>query len=465
MHAKLSKFSRVAIHTAVLSALAAVGGCATEPLRVSTPVRNAPNSILASAERFASHQQFALQPYFKALYIEGEHDAVLNFEYLGLAALESGEYETAAKAFDAAISRIETVYANNPSAQKAKSLFAEEKVKDFKGEPYERAMAYYYRGLLYARAGDYQNARASFLSAEAQSTMSERESFQSTFGLMDYLAGWASHCAGEDSKADELAERASRLQPDPFRSLNARVDFVGLVDVGTGPHKVGTGRYRERLTFESSGEPFSFRVGEVTNARLSSFALAADINWQAKSRGGRPVDAILNGKAVWKGATEDASEGLKDAGFAATEAGSYSGNQAMMEAGEIGFLVGIAGNLFSHTMTPAADTRAWQSLPSGIALVTGEPQGASTPQLKMVVDRSSAPIPTTLNTRVGRCSISWGRVGPGVTASLRFVSNPTPAEGKHERDNRQFRSALESTFASVRTASLSASATNLGEPR
>jgi tetratricopeptide (TPR) repeat protein len=465
MHAKLSKFPRAAIHTAVLTALAAVGGCATEPQRVSTPVRNAPTSIPASAERFASHQQFALQPYFKALYIEGEHNAVLNFEYLGLAALENEEYETAAKAFDAAINRIETVYANNPSAQKAKSLFAEEKVKDFKGEPYERAMAYYYRGLLYTRAGDYQNARASFLSAEAQSMMSERESFQSTFGLMDYLAGWASHCAGEDSKADEFAQRAARLQPDPFRSLNARVDFVGLVDVGTGPRKVGTGRYHERLSFESGGEPLSFRVGEVANARLSSFALGADINWQAKSRGGRPVDAILNGKAVWKGATEDTSEALKNAGFAATETGSYSGNQAMMEAGEIGFLVGIAGNLLSHTMTPVADTRTWQSLPSGIALVTGEPQGALTPQLKMLVDGNSSTIATTLNARVGKCSIAWGRIGPGVTASLRFVSNPVAAEGKHERDNRQFRSILESTFASVGAAPLSASATNLGERR
>ena len=174
-------------HAAIVAAavsLACAGASQASP-SVST-------KMLASAQHFAADKPSALQPLFQALYIEGEHNAVLNFNYLGLAALESGEYETAEKAFDAAIARIEAIYADNPSAAKAKSVFAEEKVKDFKGEPYERAMTYYYRGLLFVRAGDYQNARASFLAAERQSTLSEVEAYKSTFGLMDYLAGWSS---------------------------------------------------------------------------------------------------------------------------------------------------------------------------------------------------------------------------------------------------------------------------------
>jgi tetratricopeptide (TPR) repeat protein len=454
MHAKLSKIALTTVHAAVVAAVAA-----------SAHAKSSADSIGTSANLFTSSQPGALQPYFKALYVEGEHNAVLNLEYLGLAALESGEYLTAEKAFDAAISRVEAIYADNPSAQKAKSLFAEEKVKDFKGEPYERAMAYYYRGLLYARSGDYQNARASFLSAEAQSTMSERESYESTFGLMDYLAAWASHCDGDDSKADELATRAVRLQPQPYSRLSAHTNFLGLIDFGAAPRKVGVGQYSERLTFTPSGEPPTVKGADVSNVKVSAFELGADLNWQASTRGGRPVDAILNGKALWKSATEGASTAVTTTGYAAMLQGMASGNQGLQQAGEIGMVVGLVGGLFAHAMTPAADTRAWQSIPAGIALVEGNLLGTGAPQMQFIVEGNDAPIAATMNSQAGQCSVSWGRVGPGVEDATKFVANPSAAEAKHENVNRQFRSFLESTFAPVRSAAIATSMPTSEESR
>ena len=46
------------------------------------------------------------------------------------------------------------LYGPDKDAKKARSLFHEESKKGFIGEPYERVMAYYYRGLLYWRDGE-----------------------------------------------------------------------------------------------------------------------------------------------------------------------------------------------------------------------------------------------------------------------------------------------------------------------
>lgn len=408
--------------------------------------------LIAEARSFAAKQASSLQPFFTALYIEGEHNAVLNFDYLGLAAMEAGHYRTAAKAFDAAIERIEAIYANNPSAEKAKSVFAGEKVKDFKGEPYERAMTYFYRGILYARDGDYQNARASFESADLQSTMSEKESYESTFGLMDYLAGWASYCDGDQSQADDLQARAVKLRPQVFGQLSVDVGFVGLIDVGTGPAKIGVGKYHEKLTFKPTEQIPTMGAVTSDNATLSAPVLGADINWQASTRGGRPVDAILHGKAEWKSGTETVSEVAKNVGIGAMFAGLSSGNQDMETAGAISGAIGLISGLIGSAMNPAADTRDWATLPAGIELVTGKMSDEwSVPTLNFSVEAGTSQ-PTALNSRQGKCAISWGRTVSAIRLGAERVSVPKIAESGEAVPDRQFRAYLEDTFNSEQAA-------------
>lgn len=434
-------------HLLVAAALAtALTGCATTSGSTTSSYRARLDS---TATQFADGQPQELQPFFKALYIEGEHNAVLNFDYLGLAALETGHYGIAARAFDAAITRIEAIYANNPSAQRAKSIFAAEKVKDFKGEPYERAMTYFYRGLLYVRAGDYENARASFLAAEEQSMMSESESYQDTFGLMDFLAGWASHCDGDDTRADDLGARAAKVQPTPFASLSDKVNYVSLVDVGVGPVKYATGKYGQKLSFRpaTSGPIPTVNINS-SNATIGSTYLGANIDYQAMTRGGRPIDAILHGKAIWKGTTQTASSVLTNAGAVAAVEGALTGNGNLQEGGEIGWAVGLVGGLFSRAMTAKADTRAWSSLPAGVEIATGNLEGSAVPEISVGDAVATKP----LEVKSGQCGLSWTKVPSLLTLAANHVASPQPDEAQHEVENRALRSFLVSTFPAVRSA-------------
>ena len=111
---------------------------------------------------FLADKPGKLKRLYARVLAEGDRNAVLNYTRIGVAAFETGEVEEAGKAFDEALNRIEAIYADNEKAEAARSKFVKENAKDFKGEPYERAMAYYYRGLAYLAEGDYENARASF---------------------------------------------------------------------------------------------------------------------------------------------------------------------------------------------------------------------------------------------------------------------------------------------------------------
>jgi tetratricopeptide (TPR) repeat protein len=436
--------NRICRSLVAISALSAVA--------LSSHAASSTASIASDAQQFASDKPAPLRPIFQALYIEGEHNAVLNLDYLGLAAMENGEYAIAEKAFDAAIERIETIYADNPNAQKAKSVFAAEKVKDFKGEPYERAMTYYYRGVLYLRSGDYQNARASFLSAERQTTMSEAESYDSTFGLMDYLAGWASSCDGDATRAKELADRAAKVQPDVFGSLQPTVSYLALVDVGTGPAKVAVGQYKEKLIFKPGDNSVTAGTIQASSATIGDPVVAADINWQAMTRGGRPVDAILNGKAEWKNGTSTAGSVLGTVGYATAVTGALSGNNNLSIFGGVSMLAGFGTKLVAKAMTAEADTRTWANLPGTIVLTQGK-VADGVPGESFMVSPAGAASATVLNAHVGQCAFSWGRTNPSLGVAIAHVSQPVPAENQREAVNAQFRSLLASTFtAAQRTA-------------
>lgn len=327
--------------------------------------------------QFLANKPENLKPFYKALYIEGERNAVLNFNLLGLAAMEMGEYQAAERAFDESIKRIDSIYADDENAQKAKSIWNEEKVKDWKGEPYERAMTYFYRGLLYIRAGDFDNAAASFRAADYQDTQAEKESFQGDFGLMPYMAAWAQSCRGNMVQAKDLLNQAKTKDTtfsNTFASLPLEGDFMVVVDSGVGPYKEGTGEFKEMLELKDSAGGMDTLVKVEADSgekiKLTDTLNAGDVYFQASTRGGRQVDGILNGKAKWKEGTNTAGDVAVGVGSAAMMAGAMSGDSGMANFGAFSSLFGVVAKVAAQAMTPAADTRYWGSLPRNIHLAS-----------------------------------------------------------------------------------------------
>ena len=116
-----------------------------------------------------------------------EKDKVLWQYRTALAALRKGQEEEAKAILDDALLTIGMSSAKDKDAKKSRGYFNEESRKTFRGEPYERVMAYYYRGILYWKDGEADNARACFRSAQLQDSDTENKEYASDYVLLDYL--------------------------------------------------------------------------------------------------------------------------------------------------------------------------------------------------------------------------------------------------------------------------------------
>jgi hypothetical protein len=329
--------------TAALAAAFAllVGGCATEkepPLALTGDIRvDGPNAIDHGPAR----------------------DKLL-WQYRTAAAdMRSGNYDQAKQYLDDALLRLGGIYGKDKNAQKARSYFHEESRKTFIGEPYERVMAYYYRGIIYWMDGEPDNARACFRSGQIEDSSSEGEQYSGDYVLLDYLDGLATaKLAGDGSDAYNraIAEDKQFARPPPY---DAGANVLFFLEFSPGPRKYATGEYREELRF-SIPSPTVFSAAIRVEGQTIQVGPYDDLWFQATTRGGRVMDHVLANKAVFKKATDVA-------GTAAIVGGAttaiVSGNQTGEAVGLGLVAAGLITKVFSSSTTPAADTRAWDNLP------------------------------------------------------------------------------------------------------
>lgn len=390
-------------------ALAALHGCSSTPNRPVLP---------AQLPALITGQSPQLQPYLKQLYSEGERNAVLNFNRLGVAALVQGQTELAARAFDQSIQRIEAVRAGGRDIEAAKSNFSTEASKDFKGEPYEKAMVYYYRGLAYLVGGDYSNAAASFAQVNVEDSVAEAQSYQADFASAKLLQAWALRCNGESSTSDELYRQALQMRPD-LREIDIRHPALAIVESGRAPQKQGIGKYLERLTWSEGGEDAEAPSLQAGSGAAGRAVKAESLYFQASTRGGRPVEYLLQGKANFRdnaGTAASIGSAVALAGMVKADLDSRAGN---VNGALNSSYVSLAGSLFSvfssaveKSTTPAADTRAWDSLPASIWLATPRLGGNSMAQLRAQGDSAANSTTPQLVGRNARCSMAWFRLSP-----------------------------------------------------
>lgn len=310
------------------------------------------------------------RPFFEVYLRQGARNSVLNEMRIGLLAFNNREYKLAGWLFDRAILKIETVYANNKTAKKARSKFTKEEVKDFKGDAYERAMVYFYRGLVYLQQDDYENARASMLGGLLQDSMAEDQEYEQDFASHYYMAAWASQCNGNESQADDYYKQALKYKKSLLRpSKNNNVMMIATS--GISPIKRRQGKYNEQMYFDIKSDLASYKMATPKlqlNNKAIAFQNSENLHWQATTRGGRTIDIINEGKAVFKEKTDKTGDAFLQTGSALMTTSQYSNNQDLGNAGAVFALIGLFSKGISRASKATADVRYWDNLPSLIYL-------------------------------------------------------------------------------------------------
>ena len=286
-------------------------------------------------------------------------DRVL-WEYrLAAAAMRQGQFDLAKQNLDDALLTLGGIYGKDADAKKARSYFHGEAKKTFIGEPYERSMAYIYRGIIYWMDGEPDNARACFQSAEFEDSDAEnRTNTRGDWVLPEYLDGLiTAKLGGDGSDAFKRAQadaRGVRLPP-----YNLKANAIFFVEFGPGPTKYATGQYKEELRFTTPPSPVASADLKVDAFQIP-IAPTDDVAFQATTRGGRVMDHILGNKAVFKSTTDTVGNVALMGGLATAVA---SDDRTAQEVGLGVALAGLVSKVISAATVPAADTRSWENLP------------------------------------------------------------------------------------------------------
>ena len=291
-------------------------------------------------------------------------DKVLWQYRTALHAMRRSDFPLAKQLFDDAILNLGAMMQSDADTRKARSYFSEEAKKTFYGEPYERVMAWYYRGILYWMEGELDNARACFRSAQFQDADAENNEYKSDYVVLDYLEGLiTTKLGGDGSDAYKRAQALSKLSQLP--DYNPDINVILFIDLGAGPQKMAGGEYGEQLRFgqaPSTARSAKLSFGDQTLA----ISPTDDLYNQATTRGGRVMDHVLGNKAVFKKTTDAV-------GTAAIVSGAVlATNHDTQEAGLIVLGAGVLAKMFSAATRPEADTRTWQNLPQYLSFAVLE---------------------------------------------------------------------------------------------
>ncbi|MCF7975774.1 MAG: hypothetical protein K9N55_18295 [Phycisphaerae bacterium] len=142
------------------------------------------------------------------------------------------------------------------------------------------------------------------------------------------------------------------------------------IELGRGPVKYNTGEFGEMAKFTGSPP----MIGEV-NLRVSGstseeiFRLDCDPHYQASTRGGRMMDGILRGQALYKATMRDQGEELSDSSQQIMQQANATGSTEMMAVASIFALAGAMSQAASAKANPTADIRHWSLMPAEVVMI------------------------------------------------------------------------------------------------
>ena len=249
------------------------------------------------------------------------------------------------------------------------AVIGQESSKRWKGDPYEVAMNSFYAALLYYMRGEYDNALAGCKNGILAGGDAD-EGYRSDFTLLYWFEGKCSEKLGrpdasrqsfdEARKSRERRGDADVLESEGLFDPSRNATFV--IDLGIGPRKIAGGEHGEIVQFERGQYPEAFAEVRVDGRVVGRSVEMVDLHWQATHRGGKEIDGIREGKAVFKTVANVA-------GVAALIAASAQENQRHQDQLAIAGLSLLALSLLTSA---EADTRCWLTLPGAVHALSAE---------------------------------------------------------------------------------------------
>ncbi len=295
---------------------------------------------------------------------------------LGVRAMAKAEIDLSRYLFNDAAKKVETIYGGSKQAKKARKAFSHEAEKLFIGESHERAMVFYYLGLLDLIKGDYQNARASFRASLIQDSIAGNKKHEQDFSSALWLQGWASRCVGS-RQADSLFRQSYAITKT--QAPRAGTNLLVVAEIGRGPFKLAQGRYGQRLAY---GTVEKTPIETQFQPTAYDLYLADDLYFQATTRGKRTFDNYLANKAKSKRAAKNVAKGAFIAGAYLLDAASQmddskaAGVVALAGLGALA-VSGISAGI-GAAVNPMADIRTFRGMPESIYVGSFNGNGVQT---------------------------------------------------------------------------------------
>ena len=311
----------------------------------------------AAARAWYSGDRGRAKGELEAQLADDEEGRALYLNELGVLALEQRDLAAALRLFTEAGQIMGAFGGSRSDALGA--IVGSEASKQWRGDPYERAMNAYYLGIVNYLLGVHDNALAGFKNAIFNDSGQGDESYDCDFAPAFFLEGLCYRQLGDPDMAERSFAAARKLAPaGTALAAETRGNVVVVVDVGRGPQKVNVGSHGEQTRFVADASTPGVIEVLAGGAVVGTTSRAGDLYFQATTRGGRAFDSILDTKSAVKTGTQVAGMG------------------ALLIADDLprkhqggALLAGAALLLTSLAVDAKADTRCWNSLPNEVQLL------------------------------------------------------------------------------------------------
>lgn len=321
---------------------------------------------------------------------------------VGLVALKQNQPNDAKALFEAAMPAAGQILQADASTRMAQSLFSPENVKGFHGEPYERAMGWFYRGLIYWMDGELANARACFRTAQLMDALAEKHVHRADWVMLDYLDGFITAKLGKDGSAalQRAREHAGAIAlPD----YNPAANTLLVLQTGFGPVKKSGSDVGEALVYDG-GHSDVAQIRITVAGQTVTAPIFDNLTVQASTRGSRAMDLVLARKAT-----------VKKVGDTIGDVGTVPGvvlvdYEDTRDAGLALLGVGLVGKFIGNSVEPRADTRTWNNLPQHLSFAALNLPVGEHPATVDFIDATGAALPdrqksVLFNVQAGRDTV------------------------------------------------------------